>query len=244
MPRKLISDCEAEINRLAEENEALKGELASMRAEEAREVVRSALQAKTPAKPRMPESKGTTVSFPKTGSTLIAPSDAEMLALGDIGIAAFPEFGPAFELSFTERLTLSRNPQADIRPDRAGILTAWRKQFRLAFIAAGSFFRTVEPNRRQYCGHWTDCANSWLRSFGLRGDVETTVFILACICHGDIQWTDGRINGSVFELALDTYTGKPAGDAWRNVLQTGKLRPATPVPSNRRMATASPVRVY
>jgi hypothetical protein len=240
MARKLISDCEAEISSLKAENEALTQELASIKALEAHEIARDAVT----APPRMPESRGTTIHFPKTSSSLVMPSDAELLALGDLGMAAFPAFGPAFELSFTERLTKSRNPQVDIRPDHAGILTDWHRQFKLAFIAAGSFFRTAEPNRKQYAGHWTDRANVWLRSYGLRGHVETPMFILACICHDDVAWTDGRINGSVFELGLDTYTGKPAGDAWRGVIKTGKLRPATAVPAARRMAVASPARIY
>jgi hypothetical protein len=236
MPRKLISTCEAEIARLEVENAKLRLELAALKAEEA--------PVAPPVKrPPMSESRGTVVSFPKTGSTLIAPSDAEMLALGDIGLAAFPEWGPTFELNFAERMQKSHYPDIDIQPDRAGILAAWRKQFRAAFLAAGSFYRTEEPNRRQYSGHWTDQANAWLKSYGLRGDIETPMLILACICHADICWTDGRESGSVFELGLDVYTGKRAGDAWRGVLSSGKLRPAAAVPSNRRLAAASPVRV-
>jgi hypothetical protein len=236
MARKLIKDYEAENERLVAENTQMRQELAAMKAEEA--------PASPPPVKRMPESRGTTVSYPKTGSTLVMPSDAEMLALSDIGMAAFPGFGPRFELSFTERLTKSHYPQVDIQPDRAGILAAWRKQFRLAFLAAGSFFRTAEPNRKQYCGHWTDRANTWLKSYGLHGDVDTNMLILVCLCHGDIAWTDGRINGQVFELGLDVYTGAAASDAWRGVIKTGKLRAATPLPPNRRLATASPVRVW
>jgi hypothetical protein len=213
----------------------LEREIEALKAEEAK---------KRPLPKRPPtEERGVTITYPVTASTLIMPSDGELIALADIGIAAFPQFGPQYELGLKDRIMLSHYPKADIKVDREKILSTFRKDFKRAFLASGSFYRTAEPCRTRYVSHWADQANTWLRSYGLP-EVETNMVILAALVHHDIPWTDGRVDGCVFELGVDQYTGAKAHDAWRKTLRTGKIRPATPVPADRRMAPASPTRVY
>jgi len=224
-------------------HEKNEGRISALEAENAELRARvDLLEGRTPAPKPLPI-EGTRVFKPKPVSSLIEPTDDELVQLAAIGVQALPQFGPKYELSFHQKLALRNNASLQIEPDRERIDADFRKAFKTAFIAAGSFFRTPEPNHKRYCGYWMDCANDWLRSFGLLGDVECDMLILAAICHHDIPWTDGRENGSVFELGVDVYVGTPAGDAWRETLRTGKIREPTPKPPWRRMAPRSPSRV-
>jgi hypothetical protein len=239
MARKLIRDYEAENERLAAEIEQLEAELAALKTEEAPDA--------PPAKrPPMPASKGTTVFCPPPESTLVMPSDGDLHRLMDIVLVAFPTLAPKIELSFTQRITVRNFPSlADkIEPDVGGITADFFREFKAAFIAIGSMRRMGEPDRRHYVSYHVEAAQSWLRSHNLFADIPTNAFIAAALAHGDIPWTNGTIDGQLWELGINIYTGPVASDAWRLVLETGKLRPAAGLPPHRRMAPPSPVRFY
>jgi hypothetical protein len=244
MPRKLISECEAEIARLAAKNEALEAELEAMKAHEARETAHDAVNAKTPVKRPPPESKGTTIHFPAPGTTLILPSDDELHLLENIVLAAYPILAPPIELSFQQRLTHRNHPSLDIKPDTVAIHASFFREFKNAFIAIGSMKRMDGPDRRHYVSFHAEAAQSWLRSHGLFHDITTGALLAAALAHGDVFYTDGTIDGSLWELGLSVYVGTVAKAAWRRVLAAGKVLPAAALPPNRRMAAASPARVY
>lgn len=209
----------------------LERELAALKAEEAKK--------HPPSKP-VDEPRGVTITTSVPQSSLIVPSDDELIRLAVIGIAAFPQFGPKYELGLTDRIMHHRFPNADIKPDRERIDVDFRGGFKRAFLAAGAFYRTAEPCRTRFISHWADQANTWLRSYGLP-EIETNMLLLACVCHGDIPYTVAG-GGAVWELGVDVYSGKSAGDAWRGVLSSGSLRsaskPALP------LAQRSPSRVF
>jgi hypothetical protein len=238
MPRKLIKDYELEIEKLVAENEKLEHELAAMRAEEA--------PAPPAKRPLMPESRGTTVLYPPPDSTLIMPLEGELHQLMGVALTAYPSLGPKIELSLMQRLTRRNHPGLadEIVPDTGAINADFFREFKAAFIAIGSMKRMDGPDRRHYVSFHGEAAQSWLRSHNLFADITTGSFIAAALAHGDIFYTDGTIDGQLWELGLSVYVGAVAKAAWRGVLQTGKLRPASPVPAARRMAAASPVRVY
>jgi hypothetical protein len=238
MARKLIKDLEAENNRLLAENVQMRQELAALKAEEA--------PASPPVKPRMPASEGTRVSYPPPATTLVMPSDGDLHQLMGVALTAYPSLAPKIELSFQQRLTLRNIPSlADqIKPDVEAITTGFFREFKSSFIAIGSMKLMDEPDRRHYVSFHADAAQSWLRSHNMFFDISTPAFIAASLAHGDIPYTDGTVDGSLWELGISIYTGAVAKDAWRAVLKTGKLRPAAALPPHRRMAAASPVRVF
>jgi hypothetical protein len=233
MARKLISDCEAKIARLEVENNRLRGELAAMKALEA-----------PPAKRPEPAIARPLVSYPPVESTLVMPDDADLHRLMDVALAAYPSLAPKIELSFLQRLTLRNHPTlADqVEPDAKGIVADFFREFKSSFVAIGAMRLKDEPARKYYVSHWTEAAESWLRAHNLFADITTPAFILAAISHG-VPYTDGTVDGSLWELGLDLHSGRVVTDGWKRVLTGGKVLPATPVPSNRRLAAASPVRV-
>jgi hypothetical protein len=238
MPRKLIADLEAEIAARDAKIVQLTSELATLKALEA--------PASPPAKRPMPASQGTVVFCPPPESTLVMPNDGDLHRLMDIALTAYPSLRPKIELSFQQRLTLRNIPSlADqIKPDVEAISADYFREFRAAFVAIGSMKRMDEPDRRHYASFHVEAAQSWLRSHSMFADIPANAFIAAALAHGDVLYTDGAVDGSLWELGISVYVGKPAGDAWRGVLKTGKLRPATAVPAARRMAVASPARIY
>jgi hypothetical protein len=238
MPRKLISECEAEIARLKAENEVLTQELAATKAEEA--------PAPPAKRPLMPESRGTTVLYPPADMTLVMPLEDEMHRLMDIALMAYPSLGPKIELSLLQRLTRRNHPGLadETVPDVAAITADYFREFKAAFIAIGSMKRMDGPDRRHYVSFHAEAAQSWLRSHNMFFDISTPAFIAAALAHGDVAYTDGTVDGQLWELGISVYIGAVAKDSWRGVIKTGKLRPAAAIPSNRRMAAASPTLVY
>jgi hypothetical protein len=236
--RKSVRDLEAEIAALAKENEALTQELVAMRAERA--------PAAPPAKPKMAESQGTRVLYPPPESTLVMPDDIELHRLMAIPLAVYQNLGPKFELSFEQRRTVRNHPQLadETVPDVAAINASFFREFKLSFIAIGSMRRTDQPDRAHYVGFHSAAAQSWLRSHNLFADISNGAFILAALAHGDVPYTSDELAGQLWELGLSAYVGGVARAAWKQVLAHGKLRQESPVPPHRRLAAASPVRVY
>jgi hypothetical protein len=225
-----------------------KERLAALEAENAN--LRARLEAlegrKRPApKPAPVEERGVTVSYPRPPSTLIMPSDNELRQLEAIVLKAFPSLAPKIELNFQQRFTVRNYPAiADqIQPDAEAINADYFRQFTSAFVAIGAMRLRDEPARKYFVGHWTEAAQTWLRCRNVFADITTNALIAAALAHG-VSYTDGTIDGSLWEFGLDLYTGRAVLDGWRRVLASGKIPQATPVPSNRRIAPASPARIY
>ena len=226
-----ITKTKVEIARLTAENADLRARL-------------DALEGKKPV-PRAPGEEGTRVTYPAPPSTLIMPSDEELRRLMDIALTAFPSLAPTIELSYMQRITLRYYPGAadQIKPDVEAINVDFFRQFNSAFLAIGAMKLRDEPARKYFVGHWTEAAQTWLRCRYVFADITTNALIAAALTHG-VSYTDGTIDGSFWELGLDLYTGRTVVEGWRRVLASGKIPQATPVPSNRRIAPASPVRIY
>jgi hypothetical protein len=235
MARKLIRDYEAENERLVAENAQLRDELAELKA----------LEAPVALKPEPAKVEGTIVSYPPPPSSLVMPSDDDLHRLMDIALTAFPSLAPKIELSFMQRLTLRNHPSlADqIKPDVEAITADFFREFKNSFIAIGSMKLKDEPARKYFVGHWTETAQSWLRQRNMFFDITTSAFIAAALAHG-VSYTDGTIDGSSWELGIDSYSGRAVTDGWRRVLAGGKVLPSTAIPSNRRLAAARPARVW
>jgi hypothetical protein len=83
---------------------------------------------------------------------------------------------------------------------------AYFKSFCAAFRALGYMRRTEEPDHKHYPQHWTDVAQILLRSLGDYTELSRAAFTCAALAHGDIPWTDWRIDGSV-DSALRRIAG-------------------------------------
>jgi hypothetical protein len=118
------------------------------------------------------------------------------------------------------------------------------------FRAFGSAFRWLQnvgrapqPNGKVALSYWTDTCRLWLRARNCVGsDLDANSLVLAAFACGDVCYTPAdAIRGWTWELALVEYGGKPATDAWRQVLSSGAILP--PSAPARRMAPPSPARV-
>ena len=116
-------------------------------------------------------------------------------------------------------------------------------QFTAAFKAVGALHRTEAPDRKHYFHYWLDHCQAWLKGSGESTDLSFAPFVCACLAHGDVAYSGLFVDGEVLELGLYAYgIGRPAGDAWRRVLETGEI--LLPSPPATRLAPASPSRVH
>ncbi len=143
-------------------------------------------------------------------SPLIMPTDAELRQLAGIVYAKFPRL----------------DTRTDLTQD------AHEVAFRRTFWAVGQFGRLPEPERKNpnHLTVWMGRATDLLRDHRIESEIEGRMFGVACLAHGDIPHTIGA--RWPFDVVLGlTYphAGTPARDAWRRVLDTGALRPASPI---------------
>ena len=190
------------------------------------------------------EPRGVTITYPVPPSTLVMPSDEQLHKLLDIVLACYPRLGPRIELSFMQKLTL-RNATPEtartITPDKEAIEAAFFENFRACFVAIGGMKITEEPDRRHFVGFHCDNARAWLKSFAIHTEISVEAFIVAVLAHGSIAYTDGTIDGQVWECGLSPYVGSSVTDGWKRVLESGRLRaPSAPA---LRIPQRSPSRV-
>ena len=173
------------------------------------------------------------------------PSDEQLRRLLDIVLQAYPRLAPAIELNFMQRLTLrNATPETakQIKPDAEVIKAAFYENFKACFIAIGGMKITEEPDRRHFIGFHVDNARAWLKSFAIHTEISVEAFICAALAHGSIAYTDGTIDGQVWECSLSPYVGSSVTDGWKHVLATGRLR--APCGPALRIPQRSPSRVY
>ena len=196
-----------------------------------------------PKRPHADEPRGVRVTTSVPQSTLIMPSDEQLHKLLDIVLASYPRLAPAIELSFMQRLTLrnaSKELADQIKPDVKGIEAGFFKNFRACFVSIGGMKLMEEPDRRHYVSHHVEVARAWLRSFNINVEISTEAFIAAALAHG-VPYTDGNVDGNVWELGLSAYVGRSVVDGWKQILDSGRLRPA--FGPTLRLAPRSPSRV-
>jgi hypothetical protein len=109
------------------------------------------------------------------------------------------------------------------------------RSFMAAFRWAQNVGRQDVPNSRVDLSYWLDAAKQWLRARNAIGEVDVNGLLMAVWACGDIAWQKQDLSqGRLWEIALVPHGGRPASaDAWRQVLQTGVIRPAVHSPRQR-----------
>jgi hypothetical protein len=114
-----------------------------------------------------------------------------------------------------------RYADEDMKEHVSGFRTAF------AYLATLERLETL-PRADRYATWWVSCAEDWARSMGMPTGIPPRSFIAAVAAHGDILFS-GLDNNATFGLRQGGGHGRRYGDAWRDVLRTGKL--LTPVKS-------------
>jgi hypothetical protein len=95
--------------------------------------------------------------------------------------------------------------------------------FRTAFVYLATLERLETlPRADRYASWWIGCAEEWARSVGMRTGISLRSFTAAVAAHGDILFS-GLDNNATFGVREGSGSGRRYGDAWREVLRTGKL---------------------
>ncbi len=119
----------------------------------------------------------------------------------------------------------------------------WLKQFEGAFLAIGNMKRLERPSTKLYTSAHIQLAERLLRSFGRPGmTIRSNVFLAAVLAHYEVAISGiGRHHeGIVPEIGLDEFSGRPATDQWRRILEGQAPRE---VAVSRPPAPLSPARV-
>jgi hypothetical protein len=173
------------------------------------------------AQPKPVEDEGTRVSYPAPLSTFVMPSSTELKQLLAIVLAKFPRLAP----DMTDRW--ANNNEAN-----------FAKQFAAAFRAVGMMSRTEKPDKKHFPSYFISHAEDSLRALGAYAEIGPA-FLPACLAWGDVPVSDWRIDGVVLELGLNIFRiGRPATDAWRKVLATGRTIELIAPPSSRNYPTS------
>jgi hypothetical protein len=106
--------------------------------------------------------------------------------------------------------------------------------------------RTDYPNPKFALSFWLDSCKSWLRDRGsMVNDVDAPTLILAAYAQGDLRYVpaNGQL-GTVWELGLAEYSGKPASpEGWRRILREGASAILPPSAPAHRLPAQSQVRI-
>jgi hypothetical protein len=197
-----IAELRAVVVRVAKieaENAALRAEVAALKNMQGR---RTAIPVHRPVEREL------TVTTPAPVSTFKMPTLDQLAKLLDIVGRHFPSLlsvdGPAFEGTSTERHK------------------QYCEQFEGAFLAIGNMKRKDRPDTTVYLSYHIEVAESVLKSFGRPSmTIRGNAFLAACLAHFDVPVSSiGRQHeGIVTEIGLHQYVGRPAGDAWRRIIE-------------------------
>jgi hypothetical protein len=167
-----------------------------------------------PAEPRrVVEPPCVTVTrLPDRNPSFVMPSREELQQLYNVVIGHYPQLAP-------------RSQQTEEALDG----------FWHAFLRIGHLGRDKLNNKYMLSG-WVDDAQFWLRDHNVYPSMLAAKdFVCAVLSHGDVDYVPlDRFphDCSAFGLRRDR-TGRPASDAWRSVLSTGRLRDPVPLPRPR-----------
>jgi hypothetical protein len=140
--------------------------------------------------------------------TLTFPKAEEYSRLREIVEKSFPHLG------FVARS--QRFADMDEDEHVSGFRTAF------AYLATLERLETL-PRADRYASWWIGCAEEWARSVGMRTGIPLRSFTAAVAAHGDILFS-GLDNNATFGVRQGGGDrGRRYGDAWRDVLRTGKL---------------------
>jgi hypothetical protein len=159
------------------------------------------------------------------GTRVTMPTDAELLELSGVVLAAFP--------------VLQR---AAARPD------VFDREFRNSFIGIATLPRRADGKLdHQFAAvTWIDRSADALQRMGLGTDQSLCSLTAAALAHGDVAYSPLDRFPHDLEFGFGNYHGAPAGDAWREVLAPRRLRAPTPLARARAIVAPSPatVRVF
>ena len=188
------------------------------------------LEGKAPPKPAPVEPEGTTLRYPAPTSKFVMPNDDELGRLRAIVTAKIPRLALADGL-------ISRG-------DKKTTLSISGSSLRRSGLSERCIRKNRMPDRKHYLHHWTDHCETWLKTFGQWIDLSFAPLSARAWAHGDVAYSGLFVDGEVLELGLNAYgIGRPAGDAWRRVLETGEIvlpsPPAMRLARRRRAASIS-----
>jgi hypothetical protein len=172
----------------------------------------------TPPKPRAVVEEGVRITYPAMHNPAFTmPTDSEIDQLIAIALSALPALKP--------------------KPHRFDDgMDEFRRDFCNAFWAVGTLLqRSNECDHGRSIGWWADYVGEQLRVAG-RGSTSGPAFVAACLAAGDVRHTIGVRYPFDVGLGLKAYGGgRPAtGNAWRNVLEAGRVRAADELPPQYR----------
>ena len=140
---------------------------------------------------------------------LTLPTDEEHRKLREVVERHYPN------LAFVARS--QRFTHMDEEEHVSGFRTAF------AYLATLERLETL-PRADRYATWWISSAEEWARSMGMRTGIPLRSFTAAVAAHGDILFS-GLDNNATFGVRQGRDRGRRYGDAWRDVLRTGRLLP-------------------
>lgn len=212
-----MNDLEKELASLGKRCAALEEQVAAIQASN---LLPTAESRRADAK-RAIEPQGVTITHqPDRNPKFIMPSDDELRRLYETVLARYPRLA-------------AYSQQSDEVFDG----------FRRAFLRIGHLGRD-KLNDKYMLMSWVDDARLWLNDQQIVPSIVTgNDFIYAVLAHGDVDFVPlDRFphDCNAFGLRRDG-SGRPATDAWRAVVATGRLREPVPVP--RPTARRSPTQI-
>jgi len=131
-------------------------------------------------------------------------------------------FPTAAELRKLEALVYRMRPGIDLRTDRDFRTMNHARAFTNAFRALSWMGRRDDVDHGKGITWWLDYINNLLHEAGIDEAVPHHVFLAAMLASGDVPYSRNALG-----LAR-VQTGKPATNAWREVLKSGALLSASP----------------
>jgi hypothetical protein len=160
--------------------------------------------------PPTAEPEGARIIHPVESAKIALPNAEELRKLLEIVFGTYPTLRP-----WTPG---SRSAFADEQ--------VFTEEFSAAFIFVANQGRAAKLDKKSIC-RWADEAGDWWRQRNNRKNVGGGAFLAACIAAGDVEFQRSDHFGNVWAVALATFGGRPATEAWRNVLR-GEIR--RPIP--------------
>ncbi|WP_156175426.1 hypothetical protein [Bradyrhizobium sp. LTSP849] len=131
-------------------------------------------------------------------------------------------FPKSAELRKLEALVYRLRPRLDLRADRDFLTLNHAKEFAHSLEALSWMGRRADVDHSRSIIWWTDYARDLLREAGIEAQLPRHLFLAAMLACGDVPYSRNALG-----LTL-AHTGAPATNAWRDVLETRAVRPASP----------------
>jgi hypothetical protein len=157
------------------------------------------------------ELEGVRIFHPTESAEIALPNEDGMQLLFDAVLVKYPKLRP-----YTPGDRYSYQDQTDFF---AGFCKAF------GFVARQG--RTDEVDTKRSLDWWSGEASDWWRSQGNTGRIGAGHLLVAVIAAGDVGFVQGDEWGNQWSFSLATHGGRPATEAWRDVMR-GQLRQPLP----------------